>query len=98
MKAYKASGGGQTQPAPAVETGPVETTAEPQVAEVKTEEGAAAPPAALPTDIAPPEYVEITDDLDPSDIRRARIQNAKARSAYVKQLKAAGIDPSTLDI
>jgi hypothetical protein len=98
FKAYKASGGGQNQAPAAVASNPVEATVETQVAEVQTEEISAAPSAALPTDIAAPEYVEITDDMDPSDIRTARIQNAKARSAYVKQLKAAGIDPSTLDI
>jgi hypothetical protein len=52
----------------------------------------------IPANIIPPEYMEISDDLSPEDIRKARIQNAKARSAYVKQLKAAGIDPSTVEL
>jgi hypothetical protein len=34
--------------------------------------------------------------MDPADMRKARIQNAKAKSAYNKALKAAGIDPSTV--
>ena len=36
------------------------------------------------------------DDMDPADMRKARIENAKAKSAYNKALKAAGIDPSTV--
>jgi Arc/MetJ family transcription regulator len=44
-----------------------------------------------------PDYIEITDDMSPDDIRQARIQNSKLRSAYNKALKAAGIDPSTVE-
>jgi uncharacterized protein YggE len=41
-----------------------------------------------------PEYIEITDDMSADEVRKARIANAKAKSAYNKALKAAGIDPS----
>ncbi|MEZ4516971.1 MAG: DUF4332 domain-containing protein [Chloroflexota bacterium] len=43
-----------------------------------------------------PELTEITDDMTPDQIRRARIENAKATSAFNKALKAAGIDPLQL--
>jgi hypothetical protein len=46
----------------------------------------------------PPELVEITEDMDPAAVRQARIANAKATSAYKKTLKAAGIDPATVEI
>ncbi len=92
MKAYKEAGGGQKQE-PVAATAPVESV-EPQAAPIQPEEATSLPP----TDIPAPEYVEITDDMEPANKRKARIQNAKARSAYVKQLKAAGIDPSTLDL
>jgi hypothetical protein len=51
-------------------------------------------PAAQPTGIPEPEYLEVADDMSPDDKRKARIHNAKARSAYNKALKAAGIDPA----
>lgn len=56
----------------------------------------AAPVAAAPvaTGVAEPEYTEITDDMSPEDKRKARIANSKAKSAYNKALKAAGVDPS----
>jgi Arc/MetJ family transcription regulator len=56
-------------------------------------------PAASPTmpatavAIPEPELIEITDDMAPDDIRKARIVNAKAQSAYKKALKAAGVAP-----
>jgi len=56
----------------------------------------AAAPALASQDAAgvpEPDYVELTDDMSPDEKRKARIQNAKARSAYNKALKAAGIDP-----
>ncbi len=59
----------------------------------------AAATAAAPT-VELPEisgYTVITDDMDPADVRKARIANAKAKSAYNKELKAAGIDPKTVD-
>ncbi len=52
--------------------------------------------ATIPADIPKPEYMEITDDMDPDDKRKARIHNSKAKSAYNKALKAAGVDPSTV--
>lgn len=48
--------------------------------------------------IAPPELIEITDDMAPDDVRAARIANSKARSAFNKALKAAGVDPSTVEL
>lgn len=55
---------------------------------------APAPPAA--TGIPAPNLIEITDAMSPEEIRRARVENAKAMSAYNKALKAAGIDPATV--
>ncbi len=46
----------------------------------------------------PPEMIEITDDMPPDEIRKARIANSKAKSAYKKQLKAMGIDPKSVKI
>ncbi|UCG23527.1 MAG: hypothetical protein JSW55_15480 [Chloroflexota bacterium] len=83
MKAFKASGASAaTTPVQPVEPSPAP-------------EPAAAPTAA-PTDITPPELIEITDDMAPDEVRKARIQNAKAKSAYKKALKETGIDPSTI--
>ena len=61
---------------------------------------AAAPIAATPTavGIEAPELVEITDDMSADDKRNARIANSKAKSAFNKALKAAGIDPKTVEI
>lgn len=59
------------------------------------------PPADEPAglaDIPKPDLIEITDDMDPADIRSARIANSKAKSAYKKALKAAGIDPKSVQI
>jgi hypothetical protein len=36
--------------------------------------------------------------MSPDEVRAARISNSKAKSAYNKALKAAGIDPSTVDL
>ncbi|MDT8305062.1 MAG: hypothetical protein RRC07_03915 [Anaerolineae bacterium] len=44
--------------------------------------------------IPEPEYIEISDDMSPDEVRKARIANARARSAYNKALKEAGVDPS----
>jgi len=54
---------------------------------------AAAPAPAVVAGIVEPDYVEITDDMSPEDKRKARIANSKAKSAYKKALKAAGVDP-----
>ncbi len=59
---------------------------------------AAAPVAAAPVDIEPPQLIEMTDDMTPDEKRKARIANSKAKSAFNKQLKAAGIDPKTVEI
>lgn len=48
--------------------------------------------------IAPPELIEISDDMSPDEKRQARIANSKARSAFNKQLKAAGVDPKSVDL
>jgi len=90
MKAFKGAGG-QVQGAAQVPAAPDVVESQPPA--VETMEETAAPPI----DISAPDYVAISDDLSPEDVRNARIHNAKARSAYVKQLKAAGIDPSTVD-
>jgi hypothetical protein len=57
----------------------------------------AAQPATVPAHMPPPDYIEITDDMPPDEIRKARIANAKAKSAYHKALKEAGIDPATVE-
>jgi hypothetical protein len=57
----------------------------------------AADPAAATANIPKPELIEITDDMDPDEVRRARIANSKAKSAYNKALKAAGIDPKSVN-
>lgn len=59
---------------------------------------AAAPAAAQSVDIEPPQYIEITDDTPPDEVRKARIANSKARSAFNKALKAAGVDPNDVEI
>lgn len=92
MKAYKQAGGSisaSPAQAPIAETEPeqVQQTAETTPAESVT---------AVPANIQKPDYIEISDNMDPADIRQARIQNSKAKSAYNKALKAAGIDPSTV--
>jgi Arc/MetJ family transcription regulator len=56
-----------------------------------------AQPAAVPTGIEPPQLIDITDAMSPEEVRQARVANAKAQSAYNKALKAAGIDPATLN-
>jgi hypothetical protein len=88
MKAFKEAGGGQAAPEPA--------QAEVQAPEQPAAEESTATPAAVPSDIAPPDLIEITDDMDPEDVRKARIHNVKAKSAYKKALKEAGIDPSSV--
>ncbi|HRQ39181.1 MAG TPA: hypothetical protein PLD25_14835 [Chloroflexota bacterium] len=61
---------------------------------------AVAAPAAIPTAavsaVPEPNYIEITDDMSPDDVRKARIQNSKLKSEYNKALKAAGIDPKAV--
>lgn len=58
----------------------------------------AAAPVAAPANVPPPpELIEITDGMDPAAVRQARIANSKTLSAYKKALKAAGIDPATVE-
>jgi len=57
---------------------------------------ASAAPAPALAGIQPPQLIEITDSMAPEEIRRARVANAKAESAYNKALKAAGIDPAAV--
>ena len=56
----------------------------------------ASPAPAAAAGIPAPKLVEITDSMSPAAVRRARVENAKAMSAYNKALKAAGIDPATV--
>ena len=90
MKKFKESGGVAGQAAPAAAPIPAATSA-PGPSEQPVQV------AAQPADIPPPEYIEITDDMAPDEIRKARIANSKAKSAYNKALKAAGIDPKSLN-
>ena len=83
-----------------------ETRAEPGAAPAATAESAQAARPAEPTpatereavavpraDIPGPQYIEITDDMDPDEVRKARVQNARIRSQFFKELKERGIDP-----
>ncbi len=97
-KALKAAGidpaeVGKAQPAPAPAAQPEPATEAP--APAATEATAAAASAAA-AGIPEPDYTEITDDMSPDEIRQARIGNAKAKAAYNKALKAAGIDPASV--
>ncbi|GIK54503.1 MAG: hypothetical protein BroJett015_01660 [Chloroflexota bacterium] len=70
----------------------------PAAAAVEEAEVVAAPvtaPAAVASAVPEPNYIEITDDMSPDEVRKARIQNSKLKSEYNKALKAAGIDPKT---
>ncbi len=58
----------------------------------------AVPAPSTEASVPPPTLVELTDDMSPEEKRAARIANAKAKSAYKKALKAAGIDPKTVKI
>jgi hypothetical protein len=44
-------------------------------------------------DVEPPNYIEISDDMPPDELRKARVQNARERSRFYKALKERGIDP-----
>jgi hypothetical protein len=61
---------------------------------VATPAAQAVPSPAAAAGVPEPEYIEIIDDMSPDEVRKARIANAKAKSAYNKALKAAGVDPS----
>ena len=61
---------------------------------------AAAAPVAAGSSVDLPEmdgWTVITDGMEDADLRKARIANAKAKSAYNKQLKALGINPKEVD-
>ncbi|UCC50445.1 MAG: hypothetical protein JSV68_15195, partial [Anaerolineaceae bacterium] len=82
---------------------PQATVAPVAAAPSQTATAAAVAPAAGPVDLAAlgitaPQLVEITDDMPADEIRKARIGNSKAKSAFNKQLKAAGIDPKSVKI
>jgi hypothetical protein len=72
----------------------------PQGAAVPTVPAATAATAAAPAalGIEAPKMIEITDDMSPDETRKARVANSKAKSAFNKALKAAGIDPKTVEI
>ncbi|MGH2538866.1 MAG: hypothetical protein ACRDHL_15865, partial [Candidatus Promineifilaceae bacterium] len=83
---FKESGGAAAAvpvPAQAETPAPAATPAAPAPA-------AARPGASVPE----PDYIEITGAMSPDQVRKARIQNSKLRSAYAKALKAAGLDPA----
>lgn len=86
MKAAKAAQGGAAPAAAPMAAAPAAAAAQPVMA--------AAPIA----DIEPPVLIEITDDMSPDDVRKARIANSKANSAFNKALKAAGIDPKSVEV
>jgi hypothetical protein len=72
--------------------------AEAPVAVAGTAVPAMAVAAATAVSIEPPQLIEITDGMPPDDVRKARIANSKATSAFNKALKAAGIDPGEVEI
>jgi len=87
MKASKTAGSASSPPQPS--TPPVAQAVTPPSAT----EAEAVP--AVPSNVAPPDLIEIVDGMAPDEVRKARIHNAKAQAAYKKALKAAGIDPGT---
>lgn len=92
QKAGDGDGTGQTAEAAAQPA-----TAEPRAKEAAPEAGAAgtaeSETVTIPDHIAKPDYIEITDDMSPDEVRQARVQNSRERSRYFKALKDAGIDP-----
>lgn len=88
-KAAKASGAPATAGTMAV---PAATTSSTAAAATQAPQAQAA--AAI--NIEPPTYIELTDDMTKQEKAKARIANSKAKSAYNKALKAAGIDPKTV--
>ncbi len=83
------------QGAAAVPAAPIEAAPEAAPASAPAQEGNV-DLAAL--GISPPEMVEMTDDMSPDEKRQARIANSKAKSAFNKALKAAGVDPKTVQL
>ncbi len=82
----------------AQQAGGVVPTAAPVATTAGAQPVAAAPMAAAAVDIEAPVFVDLSDDMAPDEKRKARIANSKAKSAFNKQLKAAGIDPKTVEI
>jgi len=95
MKVYKESGGevGSSSMPQSVEAAPGVAESGAVAAAVAPESSPSPDTAGLPK----PDYIEITEGMDAAELRQARIHNAKAKSAYNKALKAAGIDPATID-
>ncbi|MDX1664778.1 MAG: hypothetical protein R3272_13385 [Candidatus Promineifilaceae bacterium] len=83
----------------AVQASPPEAAAAPAAESAPAAEPVAEGTAVeIPAHIAPPDYVEITDDMSADEVRRARITNARERSRYFKELKEAGIDPKQVEM
>jgi hypothetical protein len=87
---------GATQAAAAPAAAPVQAAAEPVPAAPATAESGTVDLTAL--GISPPELVEISDEMSPDEKRQARIANSKAKSAFNKALKAAGVDPKSVKL
>jgi hypothetical protein len=87
MKAYQASGGAAQAAQPEPAAAPAKESAAP---------AAAATPTPQVAQIPPPDLIEIVADMAPDEVRKARIHNAKAKAAYNKALKEAGIDPRSV--
>ncbi len=94
-KALKAAGVDPAAARVVVDT-PVAASAQPDAPAAVAASVPSAPATAAAAGIAPPQLIEISDGMAPEDIRRARVENAKATAAYNKALKAAGIDPASL--
>ena len=75
-------------------TAPEEGDAPAAVATPAPVAAAPAPAARNPQLPPPPALIPITDSMSPDERRQATISNSKAKSAYNKELKALGIDPS----
>jgi len=91
-KKFKAAGGASAVPAPEA----VEIIDQPPVQPATQVDDSSSSAISVPSDIPAPNYIEITDKMEKDEIRKARIQNAKEKSAYNKALRAAGIDPKTM--
>jgi len=88
-KKFKAAGAASAVPA----SDAVEAIAQPTVQPETSIEESGPSTKSVPANIPAPNYIEISDEMDQDEIRKARIQNAKEKSAYNKALKASGIDP-----
>lgn len=81
---------------------PARSSAEVEAARQRQTAATTAAPAAAAAATAnvppPPDLIAITEGMDPADVRKARISNSKALSAYKKQLKELGIDPAAVNL